>query len=212
MNLKDRWYQTLKLTIDHVPAIFTAECWAQIERRYSERHRRYHTLAHLEACFKLYDEIKWGGHRDPAIEFALWFHDIVYEPQQINNEAQSALLFTRVVATTLRDVDDIIASALRMIVISDHKTPPSTDAEKLFCDIDLSILGEAEPIFDIYEEDIRREYDFVPDDIYKLARGRIMEGFLERAKAGKLFHTPAIKEKYHHQSIANLKRSIRKLD
>ncbi|MEA5468385.1 hypothetical protein VB714_05850 [Spirulina sp. 06S082] len=54
---------------------------------YREKHRYYHTLQHIEECLILYDRLPT---KSPTVEIALWFHDVIYNPQGPNNEMQSA--------------------------------------------------------------------------------------------------------------------------
>ena len=58
--------------------------------RYSEPHRRYHTLQHLAECFAAFDEIADLAEHPPDVELALWFHDAIYdtEPQARANLAR----------------------------------------------------------------------------------------------------------------------------
>ncbi len=61
-----------------------------LEARYSEEGRAYHNLAHIAHCL---DELRCypgGGVDIGAVEFALWFHDAVYDPRAKDNEGRSA--------------------------------------------------------------------------------------------------------------------------
>lgn len=41
---------------------------------YSEAHRRYHTLRHLEECFARFDEIRDLAQHPAEVEIALWLY------------------------------------------------------------------------------------------------------------------------------------------
>ena len=58
----------------------------RIETAYSEPHRYYHTLAHLENMFA---ESARFAPLPPAVEWAIWFHDFVYDPRSATNEEDS---------------------------------------------------------------------------------------------------------------------------
>ena len=46
---------------------------------YSEPHRKYHTLQHLNECFTKLEELRTETRHPEEVEFALWFHDAVYD-------------------------------------------------------------------------------------------------------------------------------------
>ena len=50
--------------------------------RYSEPHRKYHTLQHLDECFERLAEIKHEAANPEDFEFALWFHDAIYDTKR----------------------------------------------------------------------------------------------------------------------------------
>ncbi|MEM9054827.1 MAG: hypothetical protein AAGB16_05830, partial [Pseudomonadota bacterium] len=79
---------------------------------------------------------------------------------------------------------------------------------ELFLDIDLSVLGAREDVFDVYEKNIRKEYAFVPELLYRRARGGILQGFLARER---LYFSDLFQARWETPARANLKRSIDKL-
>jgi predicted metal-dependent HD superfamily phosphohydrolase len=57
--------------------------------------RHYHNLAHLLCMFDFVKRASKAGITlvDPAaVEWAVWFHDIIYQPSSKSNEAESAEL------------------------------------------------------------------------------------------------------------------------
>ena len=67
--------------------------------RYSEPHRKYHTVRHLDECFAKLAEIRDYADRPAEVEVALWFHDAVYEQRSTQNEAKSAALAVKTIRT-----------------------------------------------------------------------------------------------------------------
>lgn len=156
-----------------------ARRWApfgDLEDRYADPTRAYHTLAHIEACLRAYDG---SGVYDPWLELALWLHDVIYDPRAHDNEARSAELARRWIraADLTPQVADAVATA---ILATDHRSVPADGREALIQDIDLAIFAASRtPLFE-YERQIRHEYSWVPADQYATGRRAVLAGFLAR--------------------------------
>lgn len=179
----------------------------QLVRAWSEPHRHYHGLAHLIDCLAEFDGERDVAERAAEVELALWFHDAVYDPRSQDNEQRSADWAVRALdeagidpATQARVRDAILGTA-------GHRDPVGPDQALLF-DIDLSILGRDPAAFDAYDRAIRREYAFVPDDHYRIARTDVLRDFLGREP---LFHTAPFRDQYEAQARANLRRALESL-
>ena len=95
-----------------------------------------------------------------------------------------------------------------------HTVPEGLSAQDtedlaLFLDMDLSILGAPEPIYDRYEQDIRAEYAFVPEEAYRAGRGAILTGFLSRPR---LYFTDIAHAEWDASARSNLARAVRALE
>ena len=86
--------------------------------------------------------------------------------------------------------------------------PQGVDAG-LLVDIDLSILGANPDRFDEYEYQIRQEYAWVPDGLFRTKRKALLQGFLARTR---IFNTTYFVERYEKQARLNLKRSLDQLE
>ncbi len=54
------------------------EIWNRIREKYSEPHRFYHTLTHIDSMLNHLDRIKPDG---VELALAVWFHDVIYDPR-----------------------------------------------------------------------------------------------------------------------------------
>jgi predicted metal-dependent HD superfamily phosphohydrolase len=175
--------------------------------RYAEPHRHYHNAAHILDCL---DQLALAqptpAPDTPLLQLAIFYHDAIYDPRDSHNESNSATLATKDLTPLLPT--DAVATVAHLIQITDHHTPPSTDADLLLLDIDLSILGRDPATFDAYDAAIRQEYAHVPDPAYRTGRARLLQSFLARPR---LYHTPYFFD--HHEALAraNLTRIIAKL-
>ena len=174
---------------------------------YSEKHRTYHTLEHIDACFQHFDTVLEQSTYPNEIKLALWFHDVIYKPFSTTNEEDSAdmaksFLFQNAVKPEIIErVKDLI------ILTKDHAAPHSVDA-KLMLDIDLSILGTEQHVYAQFEKDIRREYKRVPSFIFKKKRKEVLRSFIERPR---IYHTPHFFNTLETQAKHNLAWAINNL-
>lgn len=179
---------------------------AELTAAYSEPHRRYHTLQHIEFCLR--ELVKHRPHavRPSEIRWALLFHDVIYDPRRNDNEARSADWACRVMQEVQRP-DDEIARVRKMILATAHAANAETPDEALLLDIDLSILAADESTFEEYDRAIRVEYEWVPEETYRAARATVLQGFLKRDR---IFQTVA----YRQQEAAartNIEGALEKL-
>ena len=146
--------------------------------RYTEPHRHYHTVAHLQALLTL-QERHDGLIKDAAImTFATFFHDIVYEVRLSDNEEKSALAAIDFLSKTSfpSQKAKIVAEFIR--ATKTHENPTGNRDLDLFLDFDLSILSAPPAAYHAYAWQIRQEYAIYPDEVYKPGRARILQHFL----------------------------------
>ncbi len=175
--------------------------------RYSEPHRRYHTVQHLDECFERLAEIKTDAVHPDEVELALWFHDAVYDTRRQDNEKNSAdWARSAVLAAGLPT--SVAERVHALIMATRHNAVPSGTDEQILVDVDLSVLGAKPERFDEYETQVRDEYSWVPGMVFRSKRRAILKGFLERPT---IFSTQKFVEAYEAQARRNLGRSIKKL-
>jgi predicted metal-dependent HD superfamily phosphohydrolase len=128
---------------------------------YDFDYRHYHNLDHIEYCLG-----KLAGYL-PAIsypkelEFAIWFHDLIYMPGRKDNEQQSAMIAYG--AAILLDRPKVFAERVkRLIECTETHQPFSGDDElyidsRVIIDVDMGILSEDPVTYDNYAVCIERE-------------------------------------------------------
>ncbi|MDO8740534.1 MAG: hypothetical protein Q7J54_03080 [Candidatus Woesearchaeota archaeon] len=79
---------------------------------------------------------------------------------------------------------------------------------RFLVDIDLSYFGKSFEEFSKNTEKIRREYDWVPEEVFKAGRATILEGFFDRPN---IYLIEFFRQKYEAQARKNLERSLAKL-
>ncbi|MFB4310461.1 HD domain-containing protein [Actinomadura sp. GTD37] len=197
MDLVDRW---VALAGPH-----TRHIGVELDERYGEPHRRYHTRDHLAAVLDLVDEL--AGHAaDPAaVRLAAWFHDAVYDPERADNEERSAKLADRMLADT--DLAPArVREVVRLVELTTTHAPDDDDRNgQVLCDADLAILGAEPDAYAAYAAAVREEYAFVPDEFFRAGRAEVLNGLLALPK---LFHTPAARERFEEHARTNIRTEL----
>ena len=149
----------------------------RIEAAYSEPHRHYHTLAHLRYMFA---EARRLGPLPPTVEWAIWFHDFVYDPRSATNEEDSAQV-ARVALAEMGQPDGIIDRTAELILTTKHGSAVLADDDaRLLVSLDLAILAAPPARYDEYVAQVRAEYAHVPDEAFQAGRAAFMRRFLEQ--------------------------------
>jgi len=183
-----------------------AAAWhARLLTAYAEPQRAYHTLQHLDECLRMFDEAKASGliAKPDLIELALWFHDAVYDPKGSENEALSAQMAVEALGDgeTAREV-------ARLIMLTKSHQPGIGADDAWIIDIDLAIFGQSPERVLEYERQIRQEYRWVEEAVYREKRAEILAAFLKRER---IYVTDWAWERYEKKAKENLRALIRAL-
>ena len=182
---------------------------------YSKPPRAYHTLDHISWVLKRVDEMafedstrgsKFSQDEWDAIRLAAWFHDYVLVGSP-DDEAESAKLLLAV-AMTMNLKTDIAMNAARLIMATNHERVPLKYDEAILCDCDLAILGADEESFDHYEALVRKEWEHVPEHLFRTARTVILKRFVDRPW---IYMTEYGRTRWERRARANLQRSLERL-
>ena len=168
-------------------------------KAYREKHRRYHTLQHLEECFARFDEIADLAAHPADVELAIWFHDAIYDPRRSDNERRSADWAASSTGNT---------NVRSLVLATRHEAVPQGQDEQVLVDVDLWILGAPERRFDEYETQVREEYRWVPGLIYRRKRREILQSLAARPA---IYSTARFRERYEAPARANLARALARL-
>ncbi len=174
--------------------------WRELSAAYGDPARAYHNWNHIADCLVRLDEYAHLATDPVALEFAIWFHDIIYDTHAPDNEERSAVIAGEFLAATTHG-DEVG----RLIRATRHEGTPKTGDAALLCDIDLSILGRAPGPYDAYARAIRQEYSWVPQEDYAKGRTQVLEGFLGRSS---IFVMGELQKAYGAHARVNLKREI----
>jgi predicted metal-dependent HD superfamily phosphohydrolase len=203
-NLKTEWQHLLgKYCSDEaeIDKIFQL-----LVTKYSEKHRAYHNLSHINYLLGEAEKIEFEDFE--AVFLATWFHDAIYEPRRKDNEIQSAKLAIKLLQTLNLPNNKIKQVEKIIIATQTHSAENLDDDGKIFLDLDLSILGANEEIYQNYSRVIRHEYAYVPNFLYRRGRKKVLENFLRRET---IYFTENLRQRFEKQARINLSNEIKEL-
>ncbi len=175
------------------------ELWSDIYSHYTSSTRHYHNLKHLDhltdELFPVREEITdWS-----EVVFAIAYHDIVYKINKNDNEEKSAAHAEKVLTDLLKASQ--VDKCKRLIVATKTHAVSGEPDINYFTDADLAIFGASSNNYRVYKEQIRKEYELVPEIIYKNGRKKVVEHFL---KMNRIYKTDYFFTKYEQQARLNL--------
>lgn len=181
----------------------------ELERAYSEPGRRYHTRRHIEQCLALLDQVpELMDSERQVLEWAIWWHDAIYDAKASDNEAKSA----EMAKADLRDLGasihqrDEVARLIRLT--AGHQVEEEDRLGEILVSIDLSILGAAPADYDTYAIAVREEYAHVPEEAWRAGRARVLQHFLD---APVIYPDPDFRSRLETQARENLSRELASL-
>lgn len=182
----------------------------ELMNAWAEPHRHYHDQRHLRECLALWARWREQSARAGEVAVALWFHDAIYDPQGGSNELNSAAWVARsLIRAGL--ASETAQRVHELVMATQHDAPAalSTGADaRLLVDIDLSILGSPPGRFERYDQDVRKEYAWVPGFRYRDQRAQVLQGFLDRPR---LYHSEAAVALLEGQARINLAAALSRL-
>ncbi len=186
------------------------KAFKEIELQYRKPKRYYHTLdGHISFCVCTFFAHAVDKVTNPdMVLWTLFLHDIVMGFDKNNNDELSArwaetFLFKNGASKQLAyDVGNAIK-------YHNHKNIPDSLDIKFGLDIDLFIFAQPRDVFDKYENNIKKEYAWVEESVFRKKRAEILSNFLNNQSG--IFLTDYFKDRYERQARANLKRSVLRL-
>ena len=134
---------------------------------------------------------------------AIWFHDVIYNPQANDNEQQSAAYMKQVLESVL--VAEQMEKIYAWILATQAHAPPANLDLAYLLDIDLAILASNPIRFAEYERQIQQEYAWVEPLLYAQKRQQVLRHFLEMQP---LYQTPLFQKRYERLAKQNLAQAL----
>lgn len=177
----------------------------ELLRRWSEPHRAYHNVAHLQAVLHNIDMLREDAPDPDTCMVAAWFHDAVHEGRPVTDEQASADLAVELLGELALEPDRIAETA-RLVNLTATHSPDAGDADgAVLCDADLAILASPPAEYDAYVAAVRAEYDHVAEADFRAGRAGVLRRLLAREP---LFNTPTARELWEERARANLSAEL----
>jgi predicted metal-dependent HD superfamily phosphohydrolase len=202
VSLAERWANLIPTApIDRMTA-----AGDDLITRWSEPHRRYHTLEHLTRMLDVVDVSATDADDVTAVRLACWFHDAIYDPARSDNEDRSAALASLTLGALNVPSDEVV----RLVrLTATHDVAPGDRNGSVIADADLAILATERAVYASYARQVRDEYAFVPDADFARGRSAILRRFLERPA---IYRLPTHLESWEQRARANVMAEIDALD
>lgn len=169
--------------------------------KYTQPHRSYHTLVHIEDVLLRIEELEPPRECELDLALAAWFHDAIYQPDRDDNEERSAYVAFDAIEQ-VGGSPELIAEVVRLIRLTATHDPDPADASGVvMSDADLAILGSTREKYAQYAQGIRQEYSHVPQDAYRAGRAQVLRGFLDREH---IFSTAYARSHWEAQARDNM--------
>jgi predicted metal-dependent HD superfamily phosphohydrolase len=185
-----------------------------LERRYAQPHRRYHTGQHVRAVLAdgawIADALGLAAGDRAVLTLAACAHDVVYDARPGDDERASARWARR--ALEAAGLADAVVQRVEQIVLATltHEVPAGDDlVGAVLLDADLAILGAEPPVYDVYSRAVRGEYSRVPDHLWRAGRRDVLNSLLHRES---IFVTTAAAGRWESAARANVRRELGILD
>jgi predicted metal-dependent HD superfamily phosphohydrolase len=171
---------------------------------YDEPQRHYHTLAHIEQCMAMFDQCSSLARNPDALELAVWFHDVIFEPGNSDNEARSADLYLQFSDGVHDEATRGLVKRLIMATLHDGSSLEDSDACYMV-DIDLSSFGLSWECFLQDSKHLRLENADLSDAEYYRRKASFQGRLLARER---FFLSDYFAERLETQARANLARYL----
>jgi predicted metal-dependent HD superfamily phosphohydrolase len=196
--LKESWHGLLSGYSDDKE--LTESLWQEIVAHYTGMSRHYHNLEHIESMLRSLEGIEAGIQNRDLLAFAVWYHDLIYDPTRHDNEEQSAERAGHALDLLGLEKHKIDICKKLILVTKLHvPTEAEVNDEKYMIDLDLEVLSRDWEQYQEYSKSIRLEYYNYPEAIYRTGRRAALQTLLARDK---IFYTGLYDQQKARENIS----------
>ena len=206
-TLRDKWFALASKFSDDKALL--QSLYDGLLKKYTGSSRHYHNIRHIEAMLDGADGSSSLTEDMDSLLFAIWYHDVIYNSLKSDNEELSAGEAEKALKKMNYPVDKIAKVHHMILRTKKHMEKVNDDKDtQLLLDLDLVILGADREKYIEYTRQVRKEYSWVPDLMYKPGRRKVLQQFLD---AESIYKLDLFKEKYESKARENLLWEINEL-
>ena len=184
--------------------------------RWRAPERRFHNLKHLLSVLSRVDELTEETHEPDLVRLAAWYHGAVFASDLAATQANRGGEDEEASAdVALRDLTALGVPEARAQRVHDmvlhltrHTTDPSDSDSAVLCDADLAMLAVEPQRYKAYLEELRAEYQHIPQPDFLRARQRILRKLLARPS---LFVSP-LSERWEEPARQNVTAELARVE
>jgi predicted metal-dependent HD superfamily phosphohydrolase len=176
----------------------------ELVKKYSGRGRYYHNWQHIETLLNLSEKYAAQLADKDVVDFAVFYHDAVYNVLRKDNEQRSAAMAAQrlaLVGVPLQKIDQV---RIFIEATQTHQVPQGLSGRadlEFFLDFDMSVLAAPGEVYRLYREQVRKEYRLIPAALYRPGRKKFLQTCLQSSS---IFKTTEFISRYEAQARANL--------
>jgi len=178
------------------------DLWLDLEKVYSGKSRYYHNLTHLEEMIVLFDHYRTRLQFPDEVLYSIFYHDYVYKVTRKDNELKSAEKAISILSDEVKLDKNLVFDMICATQLHQHNAMEDIN---WLIDFDLKILAKEWNDYQMYCNQIRKEYRIYPNFMYQPGRKKALEHFL---KPKFIFQTLEFRTKYEQSARTNIEREI----
>ena len=175
--------------------------------QHQKKSRHYHTLIHLRSIWEELQPVRMLIQDWPVMLFAIAYHDFEYNILRNDNEEKSAEVAVKKLMRLNLTTEQLNRCRQHILATKGHTVSEDNDCN-FFTDADLSVLGADPDVYRFYSKNVRKEYRYYPDLLYKPGRKKVLKFFLDMPR---IYKTDHFFNLYEDQARFNLSEELNKL-
>lgn len=205
--MTDLLHEWRALLTRHSASPDAAAVGAALLARWSEPHRRYHDVAHLQGVLDAVDHLAGFADDPDAVRLAAWYHDAVYAGAPDDEENSAVLAETDLSALGLPSA--LVAEVARLVRLTvEHDPGPADHNGQVLSDADLAVLALEPEEYRRNSARVRAEYRHVSDADFQAGRARAINALLASPS---LYRTPDGRRLWEDAARRNLTSELHTL-
>jgi predicted metal-dependent HD superfamily phosphohydrolase len=206
-SIKDVFYECINQINPRINRTRVMLLVFEVMGYYNEYHRKYHTIEHIKHGLNLLRDVEDLCRNYYLVQFAWFYHDLIYIPTYNYNESASAhrAFFD---AWQFDFSEEERKEIFSLVMATDHYHESVTEKdEEIIHDVDLAVLGSEPEKYKEYSGQIKLEYMIYKKN-FKKERIKILQDFLDSEF---IYYTEYFRDRFGEQALTNISDELENL-